>query len=107
MVLPSFSAPFERRPLLLFPVVDGLLIPLVSPALRFLQALPQGLQQTTHMSRVVADPKLFADHYSHPLTGPYFSPKAVSLSSLRKKLGHLGALLLAQAGPCSRGRSAL
>jgi hypothetical protein len=91
----------------LFPVVDGLLIPLLSPALWLLQALPKSLEQTTYMSRVVADPKLFADHYSHPLTGPHISPKAVSLSSLLQKLGHLGALLLAQARPCSRGGSAL
>jgi hypothetical protein len=97
---------FERRPFLLFPVVDGLLIALLSPALRFLQALPQSLEQTTHMSRVVADPKLFADHYGYPLTRPYLSSKAVSLGSPFQKLGYLGALLLAQAGPCSRSGSA-
>src|SRR5215204_4714850 len=67
----------------------------------------KSLEQTTHMSRVVADPKLFADHYSHPLTGPHISSKAVSLGSPFQKLGHFGALLIAQARPCSRGRSAL
>src|SRR4029453_18139481 len=68
---------------------------------------PKSLQQTTHMSRMVADPKLFADHFGHPLTGPHISPKAVSLGSLLQKLGHLGALLLAEAGPCSRGGAGL
>jgi len=59
------------------------------------------------MSRVVADSKLFADHFGHPLSCPYFSPKAVSLSSSLQKPGHPGTLLLAQARPCSRGGSAL
>src|SRR5215207_1399132 len=107
MVLPS-SAPFlEGRPPLLFPVLDGLLIPLFRPALGLLQALPQGFEQTTHMSWMVADPKLPSDHYSHSLARPRFSPKAVSLSSPLQKFGHLGALLLAQARQCSRGGLAL
>jgi hypothetical protein len=101
MVLPSARALFQRRPLLLFPVLDGLLIPLLSSALGFLQALPKCLEQTTHMSRVVAYPELSADHYSHPLTCPYLSPKAViSLSCPLQKLWHPGALVLAQARPC-------
>ena len=91
----------------MFPVVYGLLIPLLSPALGFLQALPKSLQQTTHMRGVVADPELFADHYGYPLTCPYISPKAVSLSSPLQKLGHPGTLLLAEARSCSRGGSAL
>jgi hypothetical protein len=85
----------------------GLLIPLLGPALRFLQALPQSLEQTAHMSRVVADPELSSDHYGHPLARPYLSPKAVSLGSPLQQFGHFGALLLAQAGPRSGGGSAL
>src|SRR5215217_8238883 len=87
-------------------MLDGLLIPLISPALGLLQALLQRFEQTTHMSRVVADPELPSDHYSHPLALPYLSPKAVDLGSPFQKLGHLGTLLLAQARPCSRSGSA-
>jgi hypothetical protein len=86
---------------------DGLFVALVRPALGLLEAVPQGFEQTAHVSRMIADPELFADHFGHPLTRPYLSSKAVSLSSPLQKLGHLGALLLAQARPCSRGGSAL
>jgi hypothetical protein len=71
---------------MLFPALDGLLVPLIRPALWLLQALPQGFEQTTHVSRMVADPKLPSDHYSHSLTRPRFSPKAVSFSSPFQKL---------------------
>src|SRR5215208_6382970 len=98
---------FEGWPSLFFPVPDGLLVPLIRPALWLLQTLPQGFEQTTHVSRMIAHSKLPSDHYSHPLAGPYLSSKAVSLSSPFQKLGHLGALLLAQTRPCSRGGSAL
>jgi hypothetical protein len=67
-----------------------------------LQAVVQGFEQTTHMSRMIADSKLFADHYSPPLTRPRFSPKAVSLGSLCQKLRYPGTLIFAQAG-CRSG----
>jgi hypothetical protein len=86
---------FEVWPPLLFPVLDGFLVPLIRSALRFLLALPQGFEQTTHVSRMVADPKLPSDHYGHSLTRPSFSPKAVSLGSLCQKLGYPGALIFA------------
>src|SRR5215207_255744 len=98
---------FEGRPPLLFPALDGLLVPLVSPALRFLQALPQSLEQSTHVSRMVAYPKLSSDHYSHSLARPYIPSKAVSLGSPLQKLGQFRPLLLAQARRCSRGGLAL
>src|SRR5215218_6551483 len=107
MVLPSFSALFEGRPSLFFPVLDGLLVPLIRPALWLLQALPQGFEKTTHVSRMVADPELPSDHYSHSLARPRFSPKAVSLGSPLQKLGQFRPLLLAQARRCSRGGLAL
>jgi|SRR5919107_3235101 hypothetical protein len=107
MVLPSSCALFEGRPPLLFPALDGLLVALVGPALRFLQALPQSFEQTTDVSRMVADSKLPSDHPSHPLARPHVSSKAVSLGSPFQKLGHLGALLIAQARSCSRSGSAL
>ena len=93
---------FELWPALLFPMLDGLLVPLIRSALRFLQAVSQGFEQTTHMSRMIADSKLPSDHYGHSLTRPRFSPKAVSLGSLCQKLGYPGALIFAQAG-CRSG----
>jgi hypothetical protein len=87
---------------MLFPVLDGFLVPLIRSALWFLQALPQGFEQTTHMSRMIADSKLPSDHYGHSLTRPRFSPKAVSLGSLCQKLGYPGALIFAQEG-CRSG----
>ena len=84
-------------------MLDGFLVPLIRSALRFLQAVPQGFEQTTHMSRMIADSKLPSDHYSHPLTRPRFSPKAVNLGSLCQKLGYPGALIFTQAG-CRSGR---
>lgn len=107
MVLLSFSAFFQGRPPLLFPVFDGLLVALVRPALWFLQALPQGFEQTTHMCRMVADPKLSSDHFGYPRTRPYLSPETVCLGSPLQKLGHFGALLLAQARWRSGSRLAL
>src|SRR4051812_3282559 len=56
---------------------------------------------------MIAHPKLFTDHYSHPLARPRFSPKAVSLGSPLQELGYPGALLLAQARRGSRGGVAL
>jgi hypothetical protein len=84
-------------------MLDGLLVPLIRSALRFLQAVPQGFEQTTHMSRMIADSKLPSDHYGNSLTRPGFSPKAVSLGSLCQKLGYPGALIFAQTG-CRSGR---
>src|SRR4029453_9734311 len=107
MVLPSPCSFFEGRPPLLFPALDGLLGALVGPALRFLQALPQSFEQTTDVSTMVADSKLPSDHPSHPLARPHVSSKAVSLGSPFQKLGHLGALLIAQARSGPRGGSAL
>jgi hypothetical protein len=83
-------------------MLDGFLVPLIRSALRFLQAVPQGFEQTTHMPRMIADSKLPSDHYGHSLTRPRFSPKAVSLGSLCQKLGYPGALIFAQAG-CRSG----
>src|SRR5215213_5668797 len=100
MVLPSFRALFQRRPLLFLPVVDGLLIPLLGPALWLLQAVSQGFEQTTHVSRMVAHPELFADHRSHPLARPYLSPKTMRLGSPGQELGQCSARLLAEAGCC-------
>jgi hypothetical protein len=72
---------------MLFPVLDGLLVALLSPAPRLLQAVPQSFEQTTYMSRMIADSELPSDHYyCHPLAGPYLSSKAVSLSSPFQKL---------------------
>jgi hypothetical protein len=87
MVLPSFRAFFERWPPLFFPALDGLLLALVRPALWLLQTLPQGFEQTTYMGRMVANPKLSSDRYSHSLACPHFSPKAMSLGSLFQKFG--------------------
>ena len=92
---------------MLFPVPDGLLVPLIRPALGLLQTLPQSFEQTTHVSRMVAHSKLPSDHYSHPLAGPHLSSKAVSLGSPLQKLGQFRPLLLAQARRCSRGGLAL
>src|SRR5215204_5879228 len=84
---------FEGWPSLFFPVPDGLLVPLIRPALGLLQTLPQSFEQTTHVSRMVADPELPSDHYSHSLARPRFSPKAVSLGSPLQKLGQFRPLL--------------
>src|SRR5215208_6688353 len=83
-------------------MLDGFLVPLIRSALRFLQAVSQGFEQTTHMSRMIADSKLPSDHHGHSLTRPRFSPKAVSLGSLCQKLGYPSALIFAQAG-CRSG----
>src|SRR5215213_8819381 len=68
------------------------------PSHGLLQAQPQLPNQAADVRRVVEDPELRADHFGYPRTRPYLSPKAVSLSSPLQELGHLGALLLAQAG---------
>ena len=107
MVLLSFSAFFQGRPPVFFPVLDGLLVALVRPALWFLQTLSQDFEQTTHMRRMVAHPKLSSDHFGYPRARPYLSPKTVRLGSPLQKLGHLGALLLAQARWRSGSRLAL
>src|SRR5215208_4293152 len=92
MVLCPPSAPFfEGRPPLFFPALDGLLVSLVGPTHRLVQAQPQLPNQAADVRRVVEDPELPADHYSYPRARPYLSPKAVSLSSPLQKLGHLGA----------------
>jgi hypothetical protein len=52
---------------------------------------------------VVADPELPADHFGYPSARPYLSPKAVRWGSPLQELGHLGALLFAQAR-CRSGR---
>jgi hypothetical protein len=70
-------------------------------------SLSQRFEQTTHMSGVVTDPKLFADHYSHPLARPYLSPKTMGLGSLCQELGQSSALILAEAGCRSRSGLAL
>src|SRR5215203_6958394 len=98
-----YMSSFERRPLLLFPVFYGLLVPLLSPALWLLQTLSQHFEQTTHMRRMVDNPELFADHYSYPLTCPYLSPKTMRLGSLCQELGQFSALLLAETRCRSRG----
>src|SRR5215216_6177727 len=105
MVLCPPSAPFfEGRPPLFFPALsDGLLVSLVGPTHRLVQAQPQLPNQAADVRPVVADPERPADHFGYPRTRPYLSPKAVSLSSPLQKLGHLGALLLAQAR-CRSGR---
>src|SRR3712207_537779 len=73
---------FEGRPPLFFPAFYGLLIALLGLALRLLlETLFQRFEQTTHVSRVVADPELFADDRSHPLAGPYLSLEAMRLGS--------------------------
>src|SRR5215210_7283763 len=78
--LPSVPL-FELWPPLFFPALDGLLVPLIRSALWLLQGVPERFEQTAHMSRMVADPELFANHYSYPLAGPYLSSKAVSFGS--------------------------
>src|ERR671911_1677583 len=89
---------FEGRPSVLFPALDGLLVSLIGPTHRLLQTQPQLPNQAADVRRVVEDPELPADHFGYLRTRPYLSPKAVSLSSPLQELGHLGALLLAQAG---------
>jgi hypothetical protein len=83
-------------------MLDGLLVALIGPALGLLQAVAQGFEQTTHMSRMIADSKLPPDNYGHSLTRPRFSPKAMSLGSPLQKLGYPGALIFAQTG-CRSG----
>jgi len=66
---------------MLFPVLDGFLVPLIRSALWFLQALPQGFEQTTHMSRMIADSKLPSDHYwDSPASTDTFTLRDVSFS---------------------------
>src|SRR5215204_2702645 len=89
MVLPSFSALFKRRPPLPFPMFDGHFVPLVRPALGLLEAVAQGFEQTAHVRRMIAHPELFADHFVHPLTHPYLSPKAVSSARRSRSSGTL------------------
>jgi hypothetical protein len=104
MACPPSASVFQRRPLLIFSVVYGLLIALLSSALGLLQTLSERLEQTTHMSRVVADPKFSPNHLCHPLTRPQLSSKAVSLSSLSHKLGQFRSLIFTQTWRCARRR---
>jgi hypothetical protein len=48
--------------------------------------------------RVVDNPKLLSDHFSHPLARPHIPPKTVRFGSSCQKLGQFGALLLAEEG---------
>src|SRR5829696_4704007 len=106
MVLPSFSAPFSEKATSYLSSVLWPPHPAGLPgAVASLQALPKSLEQTTHVSRMVADSKLPSDHLCHPLARPHVCSKAVGLGSPFQKLGHLGALLLAQARSCSRSGS--
>jgi hypothetical protein len=107
MVLPSFSALFQGWPAFLFPAPYRLLVTLVCPAIRFLQALSEGFEQAAYMRRVVSDPKFPLYHLSHPLARPYISSKTARWRSLGQKLGHFGALLLTQARWRSGSRLAL
>src|SRR5215211_6056815 len=96
MVLPSARASFfQRRPLLLFPVFYGLLIPLLRKALGFLQTLPQSLQQTTHMSRVVADSK----GLGYALLRPSLSSKALRRLPSRQSVASLESELSMSTDP--------
>lgn len=54
-----------------------------------------GFEQTTHMRRTVAYPKLSSDHFGYPRTRPYISAETVRLGSPLQKLGPFGTLLLA------------
>src|SRR5215208_4904942 len=56
------------------------------------------------MRRMVADPELPSDEYSHPLTCPYLSSKTVCLGSLCQQLGQSSALFVTQARWRSRRR---
>src|SRR5215204_3604647 len=69
-----------------------------------LQTQPQLLEQAANVSRIVADPKLPSDHYSHSLTGPYISSKPVRLSSLSQKLRQPRSLIFTQTRRCARRR---
>src|SRR4051794_23980404 len=99
------SAPFfQRRPSLFFAAFYGLFVPLVRPWGGFLQGEPELFEQTTHVSRMVADSKLFSDHLSYPLTCPHLSSKTMRWCSLSQKSRQFGAIFLAQTGWCSGRR---
>jgi hypothetical protein len=53
---------------------------------------------------MVADSELFSDHYSHPLTGPYISPKTMRLGSLSQKLRQPRSLIFPKTRRCTRRR---
>jgi hypothetical protein len=95
---------FQSRPFLIFPVFDSLLVSLVGSTLGLLQTQPQLLEQAANVSRMIADPKLPSDHYSHSLTRPYISSKPVRLSSLSQKLRQPRSLIFTQTWRCARRR---
>src|SRR5215204_6097538 len=69
-----------------------------------LQTQPQLLEQAANVSRMIADPKLPSDHYSHSLSRPYISSKPVRLSSLSQKLIQRRSLIFTQTRRCARRR---
>jgi|SRR5215203_6003360 hypothetical protein len=69
-----------------------------------LQTQPQLLEQAANVSRMIADPKLPSDHYSHSLTRPYICSKPVRLSSLSQKLRQPRSLIFTQTWRCARRR---
>src|SRR5215211_6039982 len=101
--LPSVPL-FQRRPFLIFPVFDSLLISLVGSTFGLLQTQPQLLEQAANVSRMIADPKLPSDHHSHSLTRPYISSKPVRLSSLSQKLRQPRSLNFTQTRRSARRR---
>jgi hypothetical protein len=98
MVLPSFSAPFEGRPFLIFPVLDGIFVSLVGQTLGLLQREPELGQQSAHMSWMVSEPKFLAKSPpppSHTSTAlletrvpqlPELQARAISLAHLHSEV---------------------
>src|SRR5260370_29855243 len=77
----STSAFLKSRPLLLFPVFDGLLIALGGPFSRFLHAPTDLSQDATAMILMMADAKDAFDRLSQLLTCPDVSPRSKGFST--------------------------
>jgi hypothetical protein len=113
------SAPFfEGRPSLLFAALDGLLVSLVGPTHRLLQAQPQLPNQAAEVCRVVEDPELSLRITSATLAHVHTSPRKpyagaprsrssgplARCSSLRRGAAPGGGLCLKPSTPSSLAR---
>src|SRR5947207_8530644 len=80
-VLLLFSLSFEFIKALLLPFLDRSLVTLGRTLPRFLLAVLERSQQTTRVTRVIADAYDLLDYGGHPLAGPDLTMKAEGLRS--------------------------
>jgi hypothetical protein len=90
----SAAAPFfDPRPLVLHPVLDGLLVALAGPPLGPLQRPAEALAQDhPHMAGVITDPGQLGDHHRDAFQGPQVGVEPIRHRPCQQGLLDLGEL---------------